>query len=36
MIEHGITHQFIKPNKRNLYFVADSVEAAMAYLKGDH
>jgi uncharacterized protein (TIGR00730 family) len=36
MIEHGITHQFIKPSKRDLYFVADNVEAAMTHLKGDH
>ncbi len=32
MIDHGIAHQFIKPDSRKLFFVADSVEQAIGYL----
>jgi uncharacterized protein (TIGR00730 family) len=32
MIEHGIEHHFIKPEGRDLFFVAHSVEQAMEYL----
>ena len=33
MIEHGIEQRFIKPKAREAYFVADSVETAMTYLR---
>jgi len=33
MIDHGIERRFISPHKRELFFVADSVKAAMDYLK---
>jgi uncharacterized protein (TIGR00730 family) len=32
MIEHGIEHQFIKQESRELFFVAESVEQAIGYL----
>jgi uncharacterized protein (TIGR00730 family) len=32
MIEHGIEHRFIRPEQRELYFVAGSVEDAIEYL----
>ncbi|HEX4055870.1 MAG TPA: TIGR00730 family Rossman fold protein [Tepidisphaeraceae bacterium] len=32
MIEHGIEHRFIKPECRELFFVAESVEQAIGYL----
>ena len=32
MFEHGIEHNFIKPDCRKLFFVADSVEQAIGYL----
>jgi len=32
MIDHGIEHNFIKPECRKLFFVADSVEQAIGYL----
>jgi uncharacterized protein (TIGR00730 family) len=33
MIEHGIAQSFIKPRARELYFVAQSVDEAMAHFK---
>ncbi|HEX8915498.1 MAG TPA: TIGR00730 family Rossman fold protein [Humisphaera sp.] len=33
MIEHGIEQRFIKPKAREAYFVADTVETAMTYLR---
>jgi uncharacterized protein (TIGR00730 family) len=33
LIEHGIEHRFIKPSKRELYFVAEDVGKAMEYLR---
>lgn len=33
MIEHGIEHRFIKPGVRELYFVAKTVEAAVAHFR---
>ena len=36
MIEHGIEHRFIKPDGRDLFFVARSVEQAMEYLEQPH
>jgi uncharacterized protein (TIGR00730 family) len=32
MIRHGIEHRFIKPAANQLYFVADSVDSAIAHL----
>ena len=32
MIEHGIEHHFIKPDSRELFFVAESVEDAIEHL----
>jgi len=32
MIEHGVEHHFIKPDSRELYFVADTVEDAVEHL----
>ncbi len=34
MVEHGIEHQFIKAECRELFFVADTVEGAIGYLSG--
>jgi uncharacterized protein (TIGR00730 family) len=34
MVEHGIEHQFIKAECRELFFVAGSVEEAIGYLSG--
>ena len=33
MIEHGIEHRFIKPAARELYFVADTVDAAIEHIR---
>ena len=33
MIDHGIEHRFIRPQTRELFYVADTVEAAMRYLR---
>ena len=33
MIEHGVQQHFIKPNARELYFVAERVEDAVAYIR---
>jgi hypothetical protein len=33
MIRHGIEHKFIKPAADKLFFVADSVDSAIAYLR---
>jgi cytokinin riboside 5'-monophosphate phosphoribohydrolase len=33
MIEHGIEHRFIRPNAREAYFVARSVDEAIAHLR---
>ena len=33
MIEHGIEHRFIKARVRELYFVADAVDAAMEHFR---
>jgi uncharacterized protein (TIGR00730 family) len=33
MIEHGIQQRFIKPRAREAYFVADTVEQALRYLR---
>ncbi len=32
MIQHGIEHNFIRPNAPESYFVADTVQGAMDYL----
>jgi uncharacterized protein (TIGR00730 family) len=36
MIDHGIQQNFIKPRSRQLYFVAPSVDEAIAYFKSYH
>ncbi len=36
MIDHGIGQQFIKPQVRELYFVADTVEEAVDYYHSYH
>jgi len=33
MIEHGIEHRFIKPAARELYFVAEKVDAAIEHIR---
>jgi uncharacterized protein (TIGR00730 family) len=33
MIEHGIEHRFIKPAARELYFVAETVDAAIEHIR---
>jgi uncharacterized protein (TIGR00730 family) len=33
MIDHGIEHRFIRPHTRELFYVADTVAAAMHYLQ---
>jgi hypothetical protein len=33
MIEHGIEEKFIKPRARELYFVAQTVEAAVEHFR---
>lgn len=35
MLRHGIEHKFIKPQASQLFFVADSVDSAIAHLVAD-